>query len=386
MLPRESEGKIVTPMTPAVLSGLVLLLLAAAPAQAADAGAIVTGPPGSTAVRLGQDVADLARHFGVALEIVPSPGGLENIEALTRRPAPLLGIVPSDALDFLATFWDDPELRRHAELLQAVAPLHAEEVHILARPGITTFADLRGKRVAVGAPGSGTLVTATMLLGVTAIAPAAELQLGDAAALAALREGRIDAMIHVAGQPVPLLSDNVAIEDALHLVPVAHPALQDLYPAAVIPAGTYYPWQPEQVATVAPRAVLMTSLRTDQEGETCRLVGKIARIVADNLDRLRRTGHPKWREVDLAAAAPAGWERSPCVVQALAGPEGYVLGTPGEAIPAGTASSPPGARTAAPQEPPAQQRGASAAPACSAEESPFRRHLCEVRRQLGAER
>ena len=220
MLPRESEGKIVTPVTPAVLSGLVLLLLAAAPARAADAGAIVTGPPGSTAVRLGQDVADLARHFGVALEVVPSPGGLENIEALTRRPDPLLGIVPSDALDFLATFRDDPELRRRAELLQVVAPLHAEEVHVLARPGIATFADLRGKRVAVGAPDSGTLVTATLLLGVTAVAPAEELQLGDAAALAALREGRIDAMIHVAGQPAPLLKDNVAIEDALHLVPV----------------------------------------------------------------------------------------------------------------------------------------------------------------------
>jgi TRAP-type uncharacterized transport system substrate-binding protein len=298
----------------------------------------------------------------------------------------MLGIVPSDALDFLATFRDDPELRRYAELLQAVAPLYPEEVHILARPGIATFADLRGKRVAVGAPGSGTLVTASMLLGVTAIAPAEELQLGDAAALASLREGRIDAMIHVAGQPAPLLRDNVAIEDALHLVPVEHPALRDLYPAAVIPAGTYYPWQPEEVATVAPRAVLMTSRWTDQEAEACRLVGKIARIVADNLDRLRRTGHPKWREVDLAAEAPGGWDQSPCVVLALAGPEGYVLAAPAEAIPSGTPSSPPGAMTAVPQGPPAQPRGALAPSTCSTEENPLRRHLCEVRRQLGAER
>src|SRR3712207_528150 len=85
--PGESEGTIVTP---AVLSSLLfllpLLLPATGPACAAEAGAIMTGPPGSTSVRLGQDIAGLARRFGVALEVMPSQGGLENIEALVQRP------------------------------------------------------------------------------------------------------------------------------------------------------------------------------------------------------------------------------------------------------------------------------------------------------------
>jgi TRAP transporter TAXI family solute receptor len=381
----------------AVLGGLTLLLLpAAGPARAADAGAIVTGPPGSTAARLGQDVADLARHFGVALEVVPSPGGLANLEALTRPRGTLLGIVPSDTLDFLAAsdtldflaaFAGSLGLRRRVERLQVVGPLHAEEVHVLARPGVATFADLRGKRVAVGAPGSGTLVTATLLLGTAGVAPAEEVRLGDAEALAALRAGRVDAMIHVAGQPAPLLKDTVVSEDALHLVPVDQPALRQLYPAAAIPAGTYYPWQRAAVPTAAPRAVLVTSRRTSEEGAACRLVGKVARIVADNLDRLRREGHPKWREVDLGAEGPAGWERSPCVSLALIGPEGYVLETPEEqAPPPAPPSISPEAETA-PQEGPAQQGDAAAAPrACAAEGNPLRRRLCEVSRQLGAER
>jgi TRAP transporter TAXI family solute receptor len=366
----------------AILGGL-LLLPAAGPACAADAGAIMTGPPGSTSVRLGQDIAGLARRFGVALEVVPSQGGLENIEALVQRPDTQLAVVQADALDFLATFPDDPELRRRAELLQVAGPLHAEEVHVLARPGIATLAGLRGKRVAVGAPGSGTLLTATLLLDAADVAPGEALRLGDAEALAALRAGRIDAMIHVAGQPSPLLRDTVAIEDALHLVPVDQPALRELYPAAVIPADTYYPWQPEAVPTVALQAVLVTLRWTSEEGETCRLVGKVARIVADNLDRLRRQGHPKWREVEFGAEGPAGWERSPCVVQALVGPEGYVLEGPEEAAPAGTPSSPLRARTAPPEHA-AQPSGASAR-ACSAEENPVRRRLCEIRRELGAE-
>jgi uncharacterized protein len=377
----------VTPGIFAVLGGLVLLLPAASPARALDAGAIVVGSPGSTAARVGQDIADLVSHFGIALEVVPSQGSLENIEVLIGRPNTQLGIVQSDVLDFLATFADDPELRRRAERMQVVGPLHAEEVHVLARPGIATFADLQGKRVAVGAPDSGTLVTATLLLGTAGIAPAEEARLDGEEAFAALRAGRLDAMIYVAGQPASLLKDNVAIEDALHLVPVDHPALRNLYPISVIPADTYYPWQPEEVPTVAPRAFLVT-LRWTQPGdeeEACRLVGKIARIVADNLDRLRRVGHPKWREIDLEAEPPAGWERSPCVEQALGGPESYVLDATEEAAPSGALSISPGVGTA-PQERPARQGDVSAPGTCAAESNAFRRHLCEIRRQLGAER
>jgi hypothetical protein len=170
----------------------------------------------------------------------------------------------------------------------------------------------------------------------------------------------------------------VAIEDALHLVPVDHPALRELYPAATIPGGTYPPWQRKEVPTVTPRALLMTLPWTAEPGhqeEACRLVGKIARIVVDNLDRLRREGDPNWREVDPGAdVANAGWQRSPCVERALAGPEGYVLGTDDAAV----SSSSPSAAEAAPPE----TSGRAAGPPrrdCAAETTPLLRQLCKVR-------
>jgi hypothetical protein len=132
----------------------------------------------------------------------------------------------------------------------------------------------------------------------------------------------------------------------------------------------------------------VTSRWSSEEGAACRLVGKVARIVADNLDYLRRAGHPKWREVDLGAGGPAGWERSPCVVLALIGPEGYALAAPEEeeAPPPAAASVSPEAETAPPEDP-ARRGDAAAAPrACAAEGNPLRRRLCEIRRQLGAER
>ena len=178
----------------------------------------------------------------------------------------MLAVVPSDLLDFLASAADDPELRRTRDALRVVFPLYREEVHVLARPGIATFADLAGRRVAVGDPDSGTLVTATLLLATAGVRPKEELRLGRGEALEAVRGGRADAMVEVEARPAAPLRDRVAVEDALHLVPVDLPALRGLYPAAAIPAGTYYPWQSAEVPTVAPRAVLVTLDWAGMEG------------------------------------------------------------------------------------------------------------------------
>src|SRR4051812_50187065 len=83
---------------------------------------------------------------------------------MLHRHGTQLGIVQSDVLDFIASFSEDQELRSTAAWMRMVFPLYAEEVHLLARPEIVKLADLAGKRVAIGAPNSGTLVTATLLL------------------------------------------------------------------------------------------------------------------------------------------------------------------------------------------------------------------------------
>src|SRR5918998_1470597 len=217
---------------------------------------IMTGRETGTYIRFGQDIDRLARHFGAGLAVQPSAGSLENVEAVLRRPRTPLGIVQSDVLDFVASFSDDPELRRRKTMMRMVFPLYNEEVHVLARPGIETLADLDGRPVAVGAPDSGTLLTATLLLASAGVR-VEEVQIDTDEALAALRQGQVDAMFYVAGRPAKLFAEGVTEADGFHLVPVTEPAVLDLYPRAPIPAGTYR-WQKEEVPTVAVRAVLMT--------------------------------------------------------------------------------------------------------------------------------
>jgi uncharacterized protein len=325
---------------------------AAAPGTAGAETTIMTGKPAGTYIRFGQDMARLAKEFGIDLTVQPSAGSLENVEAVLRRPKTPFGIVQSDVLDFVASFADDPELRKTKSMMRMVFPLYNEEVHILARPGIKTLADLNDKPVAVGAPNSGTLLTASLLLASAGVQPK-EVQIDTEDALAALRQGEIEAMFYVAGRPAKLFSEGVSEGDDLHLVPITEPAVLELYPLALIPAGTYR-WQQEEVQTVAVRAVLMTydySKPNRYHRQVCAMVGKLARVIADNIEWLRKSGrgHPKWQEVDLNASV-VNWDRSKCAEDGLNGPDRYFMVFKQED--------------------------------CEAQENPIRRKLCAVKRQM----
>jgi TRAP transporter TAXI family solute receptor len=305
----------------------ILLGLGAGGTEAAERS-IMTGKATGTYIRFGQDIARVAEHFGLDLKAEPSAGSLENVEAVLRRPNTPFAIVQSDVLDFIATFADDKDLKRTAAGMRMVFPLYTEEVHLLARPGIGSLMDLQGKRVAVGAPNSGTLLTATLMLASAGVEAEEEVQIDTDEALAALRQQQVDAMFYVAGRPAKLFASDVTAGDGFHLVPITEPAVRQLYQPSVIPARTY-PWQEAEVPTVSVRAVLMTyhyNRPTTYQRTACATVGKVARMIADNLDWLRGTGrgHPKWQEVDLAADV-VSWESSKCAEAGLEAPEDLVI-------------------------------------------------------------
>jgi TRAP transporter TAXI family solute receptor len=337
--------------------GLVLLLgLGAVDARATET-TMMTGKPSGTYIRFGEDIARVTRQFGLELKVARSAGSLENVEAVLKRSSTQFGIVQSDVLDFVASFSDDPELRSMASAMRMVFPLYAEEVHLLAKPEINSLADLQDKRVAVGSPTSGTLLTATLLLASAGVKPADEVEIDTEEALQAMRDGQVDAMFYVAGRPARLFSQEVTEADQLKLVPITESAALNLYPRSVIPARTYR-WQPTDVPTVAVRAVLMTydfSKPTRYHRQACAMVGKVARMIASNLDWLRRPGHghPKWQEVDLDADL-INWDRSPCAEAGLKGPDDYKIPAPQEV-------------------------------SCAAEANQIRRKLCLVKQQLRRE-
>ena len=291
-----------------VIHLLALVLLVPGASFAADDVGLITGSEKGTYYQFGLDIQKLLKPTGLNLAVHPSKGSVENIFAVYQRPGVQLGIVQSDVLAFVARLQNDPVLTRIAKKTKMVFPLYNEEVHLLARGGIADFDDLGGKRVAIGRDGSGTYLTARLLLKLADVTPSEMVPIDTTEALAALKAGRIDAMFYVAGYPVRLLLDDVGAADGLTLVPIASKSIVEFYPRAEIPAGTYA-WQPAAVSTVAAKAVMVSF---DFRRKDCDTVGRVAQQVASRIDWLQKNGHPKWKAVDLSYPL-RGWEQYDCV-------------------------------------------------------------------------
>jgi TRAP transporter TAXI family solute receptor len=293
----------------------LLMLWGADVARAAGELGLMTGGERGTYYQFGLNLQKLVKDKGIDLSVYPSKGSIENVYAVYQKPNTQMGIVQSDVLAFVARVQSDPVLKRIAKKTKMIFPLYNEEIHLLGRKEITDFDDLADRRVAIGREGSGTYLTARLLFKVSDVQPKEMVLIDTDEALAALKEGRVDAMFYVAGYPVKLFSEGVSQVDNLALIPITNKSITEFYPRSEIPAGTYA-WQPQALATVAVKAVLISF---DFRRRDCDLVGQFAQTVSTNLPWLVKNGHPKWKSVDLDAPL-RGWEQYDCVAKYLRKP------------------------------------------------------------------
>jgi len=132
--------------------------------------------------------------------------------------------------------------------LRAIANLYPETIHLVVRSdsGIKSVADLRGKKISVDRPGSGTRVDALLVLRAFGIGQAdfEDFALASGAAGDALREGEIDGFFFVAGTPATAVLE-LAEEALVDLVPITGPEVDKLldespfFAHQPVPVGTY---------------------------------------------------------------------------------------------------------------------------------------------------
>lgn len=288
---------------------LLLVSLAATAAEPVHMG-IATGSKSGTYYQFGSDLSRLVSQHQIRLDVLSTRGSVENLVTLWDRRSIQLAIAQSDVLYFMSEIGDEQSQRIVGDIRVAI-PLYTEETHLLAREGINSFADLEGKKVAIGTPGSGTTMTSEVFLELTGVRPLALARGPLEAALEALRKGEVDAMLMIAGAPVRLLQEGVSADDGLHLVSITEvPEIEKIYGKPVtLPAGTYA-WQSEPVKTVGVVAGLMT-LDFEADSADCKNVLAVTGLIKDNLDWLKTKGHEKWATVDLEFPV-SEQVRSPC--------------------------------------------------------------------------
>jgi uncharacterized protein len=286
---------------------------------------ILTGAEGGTYHALARDIErlleEVAGELGLDLDVVPSQGALQNVvDVFTHSTVPL-AFAQLDLFEYFRYYAKtDARARQVVESMHVVLPLYDEEVHVLGRHTVTRLADLAGKRISIGEPGSGTSVTARVLLRLARIEPGKVEQLPAARAIEALRRGEIDAMVLVRGVPARDLAERMTPADRFVFLPIdiaaatASESLARVYRKGTIPAGTY-PGQRETVETLTIRSGIGTSGPV-----SCEALGQLARAVMTHLPWLQEHGHPKWKSVRFDAAEMRALPRlSPCVARALGG-------------------------------------------------------------------
>ena len=305
-----------------VILGTALLLAVSGLGRAAEVErSIMTGGPKGTYIQIGRDIARLSETCGKPLNVVESAGSLENFAAVRNRRNTQFGIVQSDVLDYLKTFEsEDKELQKAVRGVRIMFPLYNEEVHVLARTDIASMKDLAGKRIAVGKKDSGTYLTSSLMLDILQVKDGKRLAINPDEAMPKLLSGEIDALFYVAGAPAALFANSDIDPAKFHLVPITEEPLLASYIPAKIEAGTY-PFQKTEVEAVAVKAVLMT-FDYDAKGkayqrESCRAVSDVSNLILTHLDELMKSGHPKWKQVDLTALPP-GWKVGTCVKTGMA--------------------------------------------------------------------
>ena len=303
------------------LSTAVAALLAAAGAACSNAGApratfisIATGGTGGVYYPYGGGIAKILNEKlpNVRATAEVTAASVDNLKLIRDGRADIaftLADTLADAVAGRGAFGGRPVPAA------SLAVLYANYTHLvtLSASGIRTIADLRGRRISTGSPGSGTEVIAFRMLRAGGLDPDRDVRhqgLGVSESSDALKDGKIDAFFWSGGLPTAAIQDlshtpgiTMRLVATADLLPAMREGYGGLYFEVQIPARSYPGVDvPIPVIGVANVLVVNASMPAD-------LAFDITRLLFENQPELAAI-HPEARHLSIATAvtgSPAGF-------------------------------------------------------------------------------
>ncbi len=260
----------------------------------------ISNPPGSRACADGGSCG----VPGLVATAVASNGSVANVNAIAGGSMQS-GFVQSDVAFWGYTGTGIYEGRPKVDTLRAIANLYPESFHLVVRKGsgIKSIRDLKGKRMSLDEPGSGTLVDARLILsayGMTEKDIKAE-YLKPQQSADKLKDGALDAFFSVSGWPQGAISE-LAATTGIDLVPIDGPEAEKLvkeysfFGTDEIPDTAYK--NVAGVKTVSVNAIWATSSKLPEA-----LIYSItAALWNPNTRKLLDSGHAKGKAIRLDTA------------------------------------------------------------------------------------
>lgn len=210
---------------------------------------IVTGGTGGVYIVYGAGLADvLSKKLKVAASAQSTPASVDNMKLIRDGKADLAFTLADTAFDAIngKGRFAPPEAKVDAK---TIAVMYSNYMHMVAKAGsgINTVADLKGKRVSIGAAGSGTETKGIRILEAYGLDATKDIQpqrLNAQDSADALRDGKVDAFFFDGGLPTGAVSDlanSTAIKllDQSDAIAKMNAKYGNFYFAAKIPKGTY---------------------------------------------------------------------------------------------------------------------------------------------------
>ncbi|HRX25922.1 MAG TPA: TAXI family TRAP transporter solute-binding subunit [Aminivibrio sp.] len=287
----------------AVFTAFVFFAVPVGAASARVFLSIATGSTGGTYYPLGGGIAEIISKNVPEFQVTSETGNASaaNLNLIGTRQ-----IEMAFAQNDIA-YWASkgmPPFKERYENIRVVASLYPEHVHgiTLKGSGVNDITDIRGKRVSVGAPGSGVLGD------VSAILKIAELHYGDMSpdfldfnnTTQRFKDGQLDVGFVVAGYPTSSIIDLAATND-IDLISFNDDFMTKLteeYPyfiKDVIPAGTYRGIDSD-IVTPAVMAMLVCEASLSDD-----VVYRFTKALWENIADLHKV-HPKAGLITLVTA------------------------------------------------------------------------------------
>ena len=287
----------------ALVFALALTLVACGGTASASKMTMGTGGTAGTYYAFGGVLGQyIKNHAGIDVTVVSTDGSKANIQGIDAGDYQLATVQS----DVMAYAWDGArsfESEGKINSFRVVGGLYAEAVQLVTMTDdIKTVADLKGKKVSIGAAGSGVYFNAVDILAAAGLTEADIVpqyqSFADSAD--ALKDGKIDAAFIVAGAPTPAIQELFTTNANARLVPIdgdiAAKLMQDspYYTSYEIPASAYN--TAEAITTVTVKATLIVSTSASEED-----VYELTKAIFDNIDTIT-AAHAKGAELSLENA------------------------------------------------------------------------------------
>ena len=283
-------------------------MLMAAAAVAADSKfiSIATGGTAGAYFPIGAGLADVINTKLTGYNASAQVTGASKINCINVNAGKSdLALVLGDTLAYAYKGDELGGFKEPLKNLRVIANIYPNTIQIVARKdsGIRTLADLKGKKVSVGAPGSGTEINARQIFAAAGMSykdfgRTDYLSFSESADQ--MKNRAIDVTLMSSGLPNPGIMD-ISVSQDIVIVPIAGDVAMKLekehpfFIPSVIPQGTYK-GQDADASTVSVPNFLIT--RADLDEKTAY---EITKAMFENLDRLVQA-HAAAKGIRLAGA------------------------------------------------------------------------------------